>query len=52
MEETLKLELEALLDEVAVAIENGDTATAKEKLSEAKDKLKPLPGQGSTGGVH
>lgn len=52
MEETLKLELAALLDEAAAALASGDTTTAQAKVEEAKDKLKPLPGQGSTGGVH
>lgn len=52
MEETLKLELDALLDEVAAAIASGDTATAQAKVEEAKGKLKPLPGQGTNGDIH
>ena len=52
IDEALKMELTALLDEVSAAIASGDTATAEEKLKEAKDKLKPLPGQGTNGDIH
>lgn len=48
MEETLLVELEALLDEAATAIAEGDNDTAQEKISEAKGKLRPV-GSGTNG---
>lgn len=48
MDETLQLELEALLDEAAAAIAEGDTETAQEKISEAKGKIRPI-GSGTNG---
>lgn len=51
MDEKVKESVLALLDAAEAELKAGNTEAAVEKIEEAKEEIKPLPGTGSTGGI-
>lgn len=49
MTDEQKQEVLDLLNEAKLALADGDTETAKEKIKEAEDIITPLPGTGTNG---
>lgn len=49
MDERLKADVLALLDAARAELKAGNTEAADAKITEAKDKIEPLPGTGTNG---
>lgn len=49
MNDEIKNELKAMLQEAFAAVESNDKETAKEKIKKAEDKIENLPPAGGTG---